>query len=253
MIVTLSPAKLQDFETPVPIKTSSKILFEKEAEELMGELKKYSAEEVGSLMSINPKQALEVYQHIQAFDMPRNSQKQAAFAYNGIAYKGLDAYSLTENDWTFGQEHLLLLSGLYGALRPLDLIRPYRLEFIIKLANSRGRDLYQYWTNELTAYFAKRLEADDKVWLNVASHEYFKAIDKKALPKGTKIVTAVFKEQTAQGPKMKVVYAKKARGMMARFVIQNKIKKLDDVKAFDTEGYAFSPSLSNESEWVFLR
>lgn len=253
MIITLSPAKLQNFEKSVPIKESTKLLFPKESEELISELKPLSADEVAKLMSISPKQAMEVYQHIQAFDMPRTSQKQAAFAYNGIAYKGLDAYTLSEQDWMFGQEHLLIISGLYGALRPLDLIKPYRLEFVIKLANSRGKDLYQYWTDELTRYFSERLEKDDKVWLNVASHEYTKAINQKNLPKGTKMVTAVFKEQTPQGPKMKVVYAKKARGMMARYVIQNKIKKLEDVKGFDTEGYQFSPSLSSDKEWVFLR
>lgn len=253
MIITISPAKMQNFETQVSIKEASKPLFPDQSDELMAELKTLSAPEVAQLMSISPKQALEVYQHIQAFDMPRTPRKQAAFAYNGMVYKGLDAETLTEQDWQFGQEHLLILSGLYGALRPLDLIRPYRLEFAIKLANKKGNDLYQYWTKEITEYFSQRLEADDKVWLNVASQEYFKAINKKTLPRGTKIVTAVFKEQTTQGPKMKVVYAKKARGMMARFVIQNKIKNIEDIKAFDTEDYRFSPSLSNDSEWVFLR
>jgi cytoplasmic iron level regulating protein YaaA (DUF328/UPF0246 family) len=253
MIITLSPAKLQDFSKPASIKESSKALYPKETEELISELKVFSANEIAELMSISPKQSMEVYQHIQGFDMPRTPQKQAAFAYNGIAYKGLDAETISAEDWKFGQEHLIILTGLYGALRPLDLIKPYRLEFIIKLANSRGSNLYEFWGDTLTKYFSERLKKDDNTWLNVASHEYSKAINKKDLPKGTKIVNAIFKEQTAQGPKMKVVYAKKARGMMARFVIQNKITKIEDIKHFDTEGYSFSPSLSTDEDWVFTR
>lgn len=253
MIITLSPAKLQDFESAVTTKLKSKPLFEKNAEELNNELKNLSAEEIGKLMSINSKMVIDVYQRIQAFDIPRTPQKQAALAYNGIAYKGLDAETFSDTDWNFAQDHLLHLSGLYGALRPLDLIKPYRLEFIIKLANNKGSNLYDYWLDVLTNYFSKRLNEDDKTWLNVASNEYSKAINKKMLPKGTKIINAIFKEETANGPKVKVVYAKKARGMMARYIIENKIKKSDDVKNFDTEGYSYNPSLSTESDWVFVR
>lgn len=253
MIITLSPAKLQDFNTPVSIKESTKPLYPKETNELIGELKGFSTNEIAKLMSISPKQSMEVYQHIQGFDMLRTPQKQAAFAYNGIAYKGLDAETISAEDWKFGQEHLVIMTGLYGILRPLDLIKPYRLEFIIKLANSKGNNLYEFWGDAITKYFSERLKKDDNTWLNVASHEYSKVINKKKLSKGTKIVNALFKQETPQGPKTKVVYAKKARGMMARFVIQNKITKIEDVKHFDTEGYSFSPSLSNEEDWVFTR
>lgn len=253
MIVTLSPAKLLDFKSPVNIDKSTQPLFPNETEELIAELKHFSAEEVTKLMSINPKQGLEVYQYIQAFDIDRTPQRQAAFAYNGIAYKGLDADTLTGKDWGFAQQHLVMISGLYGVLRPLDLIKPYRLEMVIKLANSKGKNLYDFWSDKITHYFSERLLADDKVWVNVTSNEYSKAINRKKLPEGTKIITTVFKQETAQGPKMKVVYAKKARGMMARFIIKNKLTNPEDIKHFDTEGYSFAPMLSNSEEWVFTR
>lgn len=253
MIVTLSPAKLLDFKSPVNTDRSTHPLFPNETEELISELKHFSAEEITKLMSINAKQGLDVYQYIQAFDIHRTPQRQAAFAYNGIAYKGLDPDTFTDKDWDFAQKHLVMISGLYGVLRPLDLIKPYRLEMVIKLANSRGKTLYDFWSKMITEYFSERLMADDKVWVNVTSNEYSKAINRKLLPEGTKIITTVFKQETAQGPKMKVVYAKKARGMMARFIIKNRLTNPEDIKYFDTEGYAYAPMLSNNEEWVFTR
>lgn len=253
MIVTLSPAKLLDFKSPVNIDRFTEPIFPNETSELINELKHLSPEEVTSLMSINPKQGLEVYQYIQAFDIDRTPQRQAAFAYNGIAYKGLEAEDFTDVDWDFAQEHLVMISGLYGVLRPLDLIKPYRLEMVIKLANSKGKNLYDFWKDTITSYFSERLMADDKVWVNVTSNEYSKAVNRKNLPQGTRIITTVFKQETAQGPKMKVVYAKKARGMMARFIMKNKLTNPDDIKHFDTEGYSFAPMLSNDEEWVFTR
>jgi len=253
MIITLSPAKLMDFETPSNIKKHTTPQFSDSADYLNELLKNFSATEIKELMHINPKQAHQVYQYIQSFGMDRTPQKQAALAYNGIAYSGLVAKTFTKEDWDFAQEHLVIVSGLYGALRPLDMIKPYRLEAQIKLENERGKDLYAYWSETVTQYFAKRLQADDNTWVNLSSQEYTKVIDKKTLPKGTTIITPIFKQHTDKGYKQIVVYAKKARGMMSRFIIQNKLTKAEDIKLFDVEGYSFAPDLSKKDEWIFIR
>lgn len=253
MIITLSPAKLLDFTSKASTDLQTEPLFIDRANELNDILQNFSSTEIVKLMKVNPKQALEVYQYIQAFDMDLTPQKQAALAYNGIAFGGLDANSFSESDWLFAQEHLIILSGLYGALRPLDKIKPYRLDLMIKLEVGTGKDLYEYWKECLTNYFSERLNADNNTWLNLSSNEYSKVIDKKKLPKGYKIITPIFKEDTPQGCKQVVVYAKRARGMMSKFIIQNKITEVDDIKSFDTEGYNYNPSLSDDKEWVFTR
>lgn len=253
MIITLSPAKILDFTSNSLSQIASVPVFSEKATELNDILKGLSVKEVGGLMKINPKQALEVYQYIQAFDMDVTPQKQAGAAYNGIAFTGLDAATFSNNDWVFAQEHLIILSGLYGALRPSDMIKPYRLEMLTKLTNNKGKDLYDFWRKEISEYFNRRLTDDDNVWLNLSSNEYSKVMDKKLLPKGLKIITPVFKEQTPQGYKQVTVYAKKARGMMARNVIQKRVKNIEEVQLFDSEGYAFAPFLSSENEWVFIR
>ena len=133
------------------------------------------------------------------------------------------------------------------------MIMPYRLEMQTKLANSKGKDLYDYWKQDISAYFNQRLNEDNKVWLNLSSNEYSKVIDKKQLPKDLKIITPVFKEQTSQGIKQVTVYAKKARGMMARYAIQKQIENPEEIQLFDSEGYTFAAFLSTDSEWVFIR
>lgn len=253
MIITLSPAKILDFSPQASIKEHSKPVFTSKSAELNKILTELSVIEIGRLMKINPKQALEVYQYIQAFDMDITPQKQAAATYNGIAFAGLDSATFNDNDWKFAQKHLVILSGLYGALRPLDMIKPYRLEMQTKLPNNKGNDLYDFWRQDISTYFNQRLIEDDKIWLNLSSNEYSKVIDKKQLPKDLKIITPVFKEQTGQGFKQVTVYAKKARGMMARYVIQKQIKNIEAVQLFDSEGYAFAPFLSTDNEWVFIR
>ncbi|MEN9918094.1 MAG: peroxide stress protein YaaA [Bacteroidota bacterium] len=253
MIVSISPARLQDFETPTAMSKCTPPQFEKEAIYLNSILQSLSVQEIEKLMHINPKQALEVYQYVQAFEMKRTPKKQAALTYNGMAYLGLDAKTFTDDNWNFAQQHLIHFSGMYGALRPLDAIKPYRLEALIKLPNNKGKDLYDYWSSTLTTYLAQRLEADDNVWINLMSKEFTKLINKKSLGKEVSIITPAFKQQTANGYKQIVIYSKKARGMMARYIIQNKIKKVDDLKYFDAEGYSFAPDLSVKDEWVFVR
>lgn len=253
MIITLSPAKLLDFETPVGTNKQTKPLFEKEADELYRSLQSASVEEIAKLMSINTHLAHDVYQYIQAFPLKRTPQRQAMFAFNGIAYKGLDCHSFSEKDIAFAQKHLIHISGLYGILRPLDLIKPYRLEMQISLINDKGRNLYDFWSDTVSRYMAEQMQADDNVWVNLTSKEYAKAVNKKLLPQGHRIITPIFKQETDKGPKQIVVYAKKARGMMSRFIIQNQIKNVEDIKAFDVEGYYFSPKLSKGDEWIFIR
>lgn len=253
MIITLSPAKMLDFETPVSYSKSTKPMYEKEADELYHSLKGAKPAEIASLMSINNQLAQSVYQYIQAFDMSKTPRRQAIFAYNGIAYKGLDAHTLSADDIEFAQKHLIHISGLYGALRPLDTIKPYRLEMQIPLANNRGKNLYDFWSDTISSYMAKQMKADDNIWINLSSKEYTKAVNRKLLPEGHRVITPIFKETRGNGFKQIVVYAKKARGMMTRFIIQNKLTDIEHIKGFDTEGYSFAPQLSDDKEWVFIR
>lgn len=253
MIITLSPAKLLDFETPVNYSHSTKPLYEKEADELYASIQNLTIDEVAKLMHINTQLAQNVHQYIHAFPLSTTPQRQAIFAYNGIAYKGLNAHTLADKDLEFAQKHLLHISGLYGVLRPLDLIKPYRMEMQIALANNRGKNLYDFWSNTISQYLAKAMQEDDNTWINLSSHEYTKAVDKKLLPKGARIITPLFKEDNGKGYKQIVVYAKKARGMMSRFIIENQLTDTEHIKAFDTEGYCFAPQLSSDKEWVFIR
>lgn len=253
MIITLSPAKVIDFKTPISIKEATMPIFEKQANELIGILNRMPIEEMASLMEINPKQTIEVYQQIQSFNLDKAPKKQAAFTYNGIAYQGLNMASFTSKDIEYAQSHLIILSGLYGALRPLDMIKPYRLEMQANLATEDKESLYTFWKDMLTGYLTERLSKDDNQWLNLMSKEYTKVIDIKRLPKNINIVSPVFKQETATGYKQIVVYTKKARGMMARFAIKNRITALEELKAFDEEGYTFASHLSKKGEWVFIR
>ena len=253
MIITLSPAKLLDFETPVSISRETQPLYKKEADELYGSLQGASVEEIQALMSINVQLAHGVYQYIHAFPLKRTPQRQAVFAFNGIAYHGLNIRSFSNEDLDYAQDHLVHISGLYGALRPLDLIKPYRLEMQTSLANSKGMNLYEFWGDTVSTYMAKRMKDDDNIWINLTSKEYAKAVNRKLLPKGHRIITPIFKQQTDKGYKQVVVYAKKARGMMTRFILQNRITDVEHIKGFDEEGYYFAPQLSNDNEWVFIR
>lgn len=253
MIITLSPAKLLDFDTPVSTDKKTQPLYGKEADELYQLLKNASVEDIQALMNINVQLAHNVYQYIQAFSLKRTPQKQAVFAFNGIAYHGLDIQSFSDEDLEYTQEHLVHISGLYGALRPLDMIKPHRLEMQISLVNDKGVNLYNFWSDTISRYMAKRMLADDNIWVNLTSKEYAKAVNRKLLPQGHRIITPIFKQQTDKGYKQIVVYAKKARGMMTRFILKNRITDIEHIKAFDEEGYYFAPQLSDDKEWIFVR
>ena len=253
MIITLSPAKLLDFESEISCLKGTNPIYEKAAVKLNSLLKGASPDDIAALMNINPQLAQNTFEYIHAFDLPQTPKRQAVFAYNGIAYQGLDARTLLGEDLTYAQGHLVLLSGMYGMLRPLDLIRPYRLEMHIKLPNSRGKNLYEHWSDTLTKHLSEMMMESGNAWVNLSSNEYSKVIDRKKLPENAQIITPIFKEARGSGYKQIVVYAKKARGMMARFILQHRIENPEYIKAFDTEGYSYSSQLSVGEQWVFVR
>ncbi|OJU53330.1 MAG: hypothetical protein BGN96_09550 [Bacteroidales bacterium 45-6] len=252
MIITLSPAKIMSFEQQPDLKPTEPI-FKKQRDEIIALLRELSVEEVRKLMNINQQQADVVLPQIHQFGKKGALSSASAFAYNGIAFKGLDFSTLSPDDMLYAQQHLLIGSAVYGFVRPLDKVHPYRLEMQAKLANPKGRTLYDYWQETLTNYLSKRISQEGKLWLNLSSDEYAKAIDPKGLPSKSRIVTPQFKEEDANGYRQVVVHTKKARGMMARFVIENRIETVEDLNAFNTEGYCYAGQLSTDNEPTFIR
>jgi cytoplasmic iron level regulating protein YaaA (DUF328/UPF0246 family) len=251
MIILLSPSKGQDFD-PNPLAEHSQPQLLPQATELAQNLKKLKPQQIASLMSVSDNLAELNHQRFQDFATPfkLGPAKQAALAFKGDVYGGLDAESLSAEDWQFAQQHLRILSGLYGYLRPLDLILPYRLEMKTRLQNKRGENLYQFWDQQITDLLTADLGETDFV-VNLASNEYFKAIKKKTVKQ--RIITLHFKD-TREG-KTRVIgfFAKKARGMMARALIQNHISQADDIKKLVVDGYRFDEALSKTNDWVFER
>lgn len=225
-----------------------------EAKELVGALARKSEDELSSLMGISSKLASLNHQRYRDFEVPftKANSKQALLAYKGDVYLGFELDSYTDKDFAFAQDHLRILSGLYGLLKPLDLIQAYRLEMRIKLANEKGKNLYSFWGDALTEGLNVLLaKQEEKVLINLASKEYFKAVRPKVLE--GRIVAPVFKEY--RNGKLKVIafLAKKARGLMANYIVRNRITKVEDLKKFDLDGYSYDASLSSEKEWLFVR
>lgn len=255
MIFLLSPAKSLDYETPAPADLSStNPLFMSAAGELIDILKKKSPAQIASLMDLSDKlSALNVarYQAWKPGATTKNA-KQAVLAFNGDVYDGLNAASLSNPQLLWAQAHVVSLSGLYGVLRPLDLLQPYRLEMGTQLANSRGKNLYQFWGGAIAEYLNQALIADKvPVIVNLASQEYFKAVDKKYLK--ARVVECVFEEYKSDHYKVISFMAKRARGLMARYAIEKRIVKVDKLQAFNVAGYAYSAEASSEDRWVFRR
>ena len=255
MIFLLSPAKSLDYETPVPADLpSTKPLFMGAANELIDILKKKSPAQIASLMNISDKlSALNVARYLawKPRATPKNA-KQAVLAFNGDVYEGLNAASLSNAELLWAQAHVVSLSGLYGVLRPLDLLQPYRLEMGTQLANSRGKNLYQFWGATIAEYLNQALKTDKApVVVNLASQEYFKAVDKKHLK--ARVVDCVFEEYKNGHYKVISFMAKRARGLMARYAIEKRIVKVDKLQAFNSDGYAYSAESSSEDRWVFRR
>ena len=252
MLMLVSPAKTLDYETECPVKDFSEAELLDYSQRLIDEIKLLSPQDVASLMSLSDQLAHLNVLRFQQWQKPFNLEnaRQAIYAFKGDVYTGLDAYSLTSKEMVYAQQHLRILSGLYGLLRPLDLMQPYRLEMGTKFANSSGKNLYEFWGDVITDQINSLTEADDII-LNLASNEYFKAVNQKKT-KGN-VITPVFKDQKNGQFKIISFYAKKARGMMAAYVIKNQIDSIDGVKGFDVAGYQFKPEMSKKNELVFTR
>jgi uncharacterized protein len=253
MIAILSPAKNLDFESDVSYPYTSQCAFLDDSQGLIDILKKKKSAEIGKLMSLSEKLADLNYNRYQQWDKNHSEKnsRPAIFTFNGDAYLGLDARSFTKDDLEYAQKHLRMLSGLYGLLKPLDLMQSYRLEMGTSLTTKKGTNLYQYWGNKITEALNKDLAENGKILVNVASNEYSKVLQLKNID--ARIIECQFKEYKNGEYKTIMTYAKKARGMMSRFIIKNKLTHPEDLKAFDYEKYRFQESLSSENELVFTR
>lgn len=254
MLIVISPAKSLDFKSPSPTGKYTIPGFLTESEKLMSKLKKMSPKQVSDLMGISAELGELNFQRFQTWSLPFTSEnaKQALFAFNGDVYQGLDANSLAENEIEMAQSRLRILSGLYGVLKPLDLMQPYRLEMGTRLKYYRAENLYAFWTTAITRNINQELtEAGTNVLVNLASNEYFKSIDRKKLKAG--IVSPEFKDGANGNYKIISFFAKRARGLMTRFLLQNNITNPSDLQAFDLDGYIFNPRLSKPGRPVFTR
>src|SRR5690554_1195066 len=254
MLFVVSPAKNLDYESVAPTSKYSVPDMLDDAEQLVEVCKTLSPQELGSLMKISDKlsglNAARFTQWQRPFTL--DNAKQALFAFNGDVYTGLDAHTLSATALDYSQTHMRILSGLYGVLKPLDLMQPYRLEMGTKLANSGGKNLYEFWADRITNNLNEAIaESGSDVLVNLASNEYFKSVTPKKIT--VPVVTPVFKDTKNGQLKIISFYAKKARGMMARFILETKPKTVKDLEAFNAAGYQFEASASSEKELVFHR
>ncbi|MCQ4305781.1 peroxide stress protein YaaA [Stutzerimonas frequens] len=254
MLMVISPAKTLDYETPPITERFTLPQHLDHSQQLIELLRDYSPAQISELMHLSDKlAALNVarYGSWTAEFTPDNA-KQALLAFKGDVYTGLNVDDFTDDDLLFAQQHLRMLSGLYGLLRPLDLMQPYRLEMGTKLVNPRGKDLYAFWGERISDWLNEALrEQGDDVLLNLASNEYFSSVKRKAL--NARVIDADFKDMKNGQYKIISFYAKKARGLMARWVIKERIAKPEQLSAFDYEGYRFSADDSSANHLVFLR
>jgi len=252
MLIVLSPAKSLDLDTPSPTQEHTLPDFGKRAAQLVKVLRKLSPGQVGELMHISDPLALLNVGRYASWRLAHDDGYQAMMAFDGDVYGGLDARSLAPPAIEFAQRHLRILSGLYGLLRPLDLIHPYRLEMGTRLETSAGANLYAFWDETITKALNAQLKATGATALvNLASEEYFKSVKPKKLK--APVITPVFEDWKNERYKIISFYAKRARGLMARFAIENGITDPQELKAFAVDGYAFVPTASSEHDWVFRR
>ncbi len=254
MLVVISPAKTLDYETPASTTLFSVPEYLDDSAELIAQLRQLSPPEVSDLMGISAKLGdlnFGRYLNWQPEFTPDNA-KQSVLAFKGDVYTGLEAESLSEGQLQWAQDHLRILSGLYGLLRPLDLMQPYRLEMGTKLVNSRGKNLYEFWGDKITEGLNQALNIEkSQVLINLASNEYFKSVKSRHL--NAEVITPVFKDWKNDKYKIISFYAKKARGLMSRYIIDNQIEDPEQVKQFDVAGYRYNPAMSSAREWVFTR
>ena len=254
MLLILSPAKTLDYDRPAPIKRSTKPQFLSEASALVDIAREMRPEDIQSMMGVSERIAFLNHRRFQMWnsDFSLDNAKQAIFAFKGDVYAGLRADTFKSQDLAFAQNHLRILSGLYGLLRPLDLMQPYRLEMGLPFQNKVGKNLYEFWGDTITKAIAENLEiSGSKVLINLASNEYSKAIKLRNLD--AKIITPQFRDFKNGQYKMISFFAKKARGAMARFIIEERLNFAEDLKSFNGNGYYFSPKKSVDDNWVFLR
>lgn len=254
MLLVVSPAKKLDFESPLATTKTSQANLLDQSKILIERCLELSSDQIATLMKLSDKLAGLNAARFGEWSLPftPENSRQAVLAFNGDVYSGLDANSFSEDDFDFAQQHFRILSGLYGLLKPLDLMQAYRLEMGTKLDNVRGANLYHFWGDIITDELNRTLaEQGDDVLINLASTEYFKAVNKKAL-KAT-IITPQFKDWKNGQYKIISFYAKKARGLMARYIIQNQLNSIEQVKNFDLAGYQFSGDLSQGNELIFTR
>ena len=252
MKLVISPAKSLNFESKLPTTKTTESCFLAESERLNRLLKKKSARSLSKLMKISPALGQLNYERNQEWHLPftKDNARQAIYAFNGDVYRGLDAYTIPKEKLDKVQDTVRIISGLYGVLKPLDLMQPYRLEMGTKFPVGKNKNLYEFWKKKVTQALNDELE-DDELFLNLASNEYFKAIDTKALK--VPVITPVFKEFKDGQYKTIAIFAKLARGLMTRYIIDTNAKTIDDIKGFNYEGYGFDANLSTETELVFTR
>jgi hypothetical protein len=253
MIVIISPSKTLDFSG----KTNGEYSiydFSDESRKLIAILRTFSAKQIADLMSLSEKLSTLNWQRYQNFNnvfTPENA-RQAMFAFQGDVYDGLAAGNFNQSEIAYSQSHLRIISGLYGLLRPLDLIQPYRLEMGTRLANQNGKDLYKFWGDKITNKLNESMENSGcKILINLASEEYFKAINKKILY--GRIITPVFMEKKGDAYRIVALYAKQARGMMAGYIIKNQVETSQGITQFNEAGYKFNPHISTDDRLVFTR
>jgi len=254
MLIVVSPAKKLDYDTPAKTKQNTTPDFLEHSQILIDRLRQFSAVDIAELMHLSMKLAELNFDRYEGWQLPltTDNAKQAMFAFKGDVYTGLDAESFSAADIKFAQKHFRMLSGLYGLLRPLDLMYPYRLEMGTKLDNERGKNLYEFWGSIITDAINKQLKASKSGHLiNLASNEYFKSVKTKEV--NAEIITPAFKEYKNGEYKMIGIYAKKARGMLSRYIIQNQLSDPEDIKNFDLDGYKFNSKVSKGNNWVFTR
>ena len=254
MLFLLSPAKSLDYDTPLSGQIHTAPLFVKQSKALIDVLRTYTPPQISELMDLSDAlSSLNVarYQAWSSRATPKNA-RQAALAFDGDVYGGLDAKALSSEDLAWAQDHVCILSGLYGVLRPLDLMQPYRLEMGTRLPTPQGKDLYQFWGTQISDYLNTRLRKDiSPVVVNLASNEYYRAVDTKALKAG--VVECVFQEYKAGQYKVVSFFAKRARGLMARYATTHRLTMPDQLRAFDVEGYRWSAAESTPQRLVFRR
>ncbi|MGV6815748.1 MAG: peroxide stress protein YaaA [Thiotrichales bacterium] len=254
MLTVISPAKTLDYESPLPTQKHTQPELLDASAELISRMREFSALDIAEFMGVSMKIAELNFERFQDWQKPftPNNARPAVLAFKGDVYDGLDAQSFKARDFDFLQKHLRILSGLYGCLKPLDLMQPYRLEMGKKLSTGKGKNLYEFWGSEVTDRINKELgKQKTPLLLNLASNEYFKVIKKCEID--ADIITPQFKDWKNGQYKMISFFAKKARGMMVRYITQNRIDEAEGIKDFNLGGYAYNPEMSEGNDWVFTR